>query len=45
MAAISAESDPYVMQVTFVAQDAGVYLLQVYNYDPSYTLAYTLAWR
>ncbi|NLD42109.1 MAG: fasciclin domain-containing protein [Chloroflexi bacterium] len=45
VAAISAESDPYVMQVTFVAQDAGVYLLQVYNYDPSYTLVYTLAWR
>ena len=41
-AAASAESDPYVMQVTFVPEQAGEYLLQIYNYDPTYTLFYRL---
>jgi uncharacterized surface protein with fasciclin (FAS1) repeats len=41
----TAESDPGVLQVTFTAERQGLYLYQVFNYDPAYTLVYTLTTR
>jgi len=44
VAAATAENDPFIMKVTFVAQEEGIYLFQIYNYDPAYTLSYRLTW-
>ncbi|NLD72294.1 MAG: fasciclin domain-containing protein [Chloroflexi bacterium] len=41
----TAESDPAQLRVTFTAEEQGVYLFQVFNYDPGYTLEYTLTRR
>ncbi len=45
VAAVSAEGDPHILRVTFVADRDGTYLLQIYNYDPTFTLRYVLDWQ